>query len=83
MDTIVYLLVFLVVITISIYIYNVYKDTTIEYFQSTPAATNNYIESDVFPNLNANNYIEIECYSTIKGIHDDFIDFILSELLSI
>jgi hypothetical protein len=77
MDTIVYLLVFLVVITISIYIYNVYKDTNIEYFQNTPAITNNYIESDIFPNLpKPTNYIEIEYYSTIRGIQDEFISFI-------
>ena len=79
MDTIVYLLIFLIVITISIYTYSVYIDKTIEYFQNTPASsasTNNYVESDRFPNLTTTTYIELPYYSTIRGIQNEFVTFI-------
>lgn len=71
--TIVYLLLFSLIICACIYFfYN--KENSIENFEVT---TNNYIESDKFPNLpTPSNYIEIDCYSTIKGIQEEFITFI-------
>ena len=74
MNNTIYLLLFLLVISISVFIFYNYKEKTIEKFYNQ---ANNNIESDTFPNLQKPlNYIEIEYYSTIRGIHDEFVTFI-------
>uniref|UniRef100_A0A6C0D7K7 Uncharacterized protein n=1 Tax=viral metagenome TaxID=1070528 RepID=A0A6C0D7K7_9ZZZZ len=74
MNNTIYLLLFLIIISISVFIFYNYREKTIEKFQTV---TNNYIESDTFPNVpTPSNYIEIEYYSTIRGIQNEFITLI-------
>jgi len=70
-NTIVYL--FIIIISISIYIFYSYNEIILEDFA---VPVNNYVVSDLFPNVTTSNYIEIPCYSTIQGIQNEFINFI-------
>ena len=75
MNNTIYLLLFLIIISISLFIFYNYKEKNIENFQVSSSDTIFY--SDTFPNIaTPSNYIEIEYYSTIRGIQNEFVDFI-------